>query len=96
MECLAVLYLKAVPQDPLWASDGDEVEENARKLSAAPRTSDEFMLMPSFTTAAEPGQRSPIPDITSQPRSPAIGLQVRPLACTFHQGLPCLMLQVVE
>ena len=64
-------------QDPLWASDGEDLQEPTRKLPAAPRASDEFMVMPSFTTAAEPGQRSPTPDITSQPRSPDLGLQVR-------------------
>lgn len=60
----------------MWASDGDEFQEPLPKTAPAPRASDEFMVMPSYTTAAEAGQRSPTPDITSQPRSPQIHLEV--------------------
>lgn len=63
-------------QDPLWASDGDDFLDPLTMLPDAARTSDDFLVMPSLTTAAEAGQRSPTPDITSQPRSPMAGLQV--------------------
>ena len=60
----------------MWASDGNEFQEPLSKTAPAPHASDEFMVMPSYTTAAEAGQTSPTPDITSQPRSPQINLEV--------------------
>lgn len=81
-------------QDPFLASDGEEIQEPNRKVPDAPRISDEFMVMPSFTTAAEQGQRSSTPDVTSQTPNPDKGLQVKtaPLHVEGHVRLPCALL----
>ena len=80
-------------QDPILASDGEEFQEPNRKVPDVPRISDEFMVMPSFTTAAEQGQRSPTPDVTSQHRNPDKGLQViiAPSRVIGHVHLPCAL-----
>ena len=56
-------------QEPVWASGEEDAAERCAKLNSAPRASDDFMVMPSMTTAAEAGPRPLTPDITSQPRS---------------------------
>ena len=63
-------------QEPVWASGEEDAAERFAKLNSAPRASDDFMVMPSMTTAAEAGPRPLTPDITSQPRSQNLGPQV--------------------
>ena len=79
-------------QEPTWASGEEDAAERFAKLNSAPRASDDFMVMPSVTTAAEAGPRPLTPDITSQPRSHNPGPQVCLLKHHCEDRLPLLLL----